>query len=109
VDVSDAARPRVVGSLDLGEAKIVALQGRLALSGSGVRARAPRACRSWTFSDPARPRELGFCPLPATRTLLALHEDILYAGTQYGGLFTFGRFRTGRAPRRPARWRMRRT
>jgi hypothetical protein len=77
VDVSDRGAPRVVGSLDLKDAAHVAMRGRLAFvtttpaAGGGGPNNAQAGLHVVDLSDPARPRVIGWCALPATSTMRA--------------------------------------
>lgn len=87
VDVADPARPRVVGSLGLGDVKAVTVSGRHAYVSVGhTSATDPAGLHIVDLSDPARPRKLGFCPLGAEATTLVVRSGYVYAAIQYQGL-----------------------
>ena len=87
VDITDPARPRVVGALDLGDVKTVVLSGRYAYVSVGYTSeRDPAGLHVVDLSDPARPRKLGFCPLGGEAKTLVARDGYVYAAIQYQGL-----------------------
>lgn len=91
INVSDPARPRVAGSLDLGHAQVVTLAGRFAFVGVG-RSGQRDSAGVWVvdLSDPARPHKRGFCVVNGEPVALAAAPggNIVYVAERYGGLRT---------------------